>query len=228
MSFLGVYMEIGYKFKDKALLEAAMTHSSYANENKPRKIAYNERLEFLGDSVLSVITSDYIYKNFKDLPEGDLSRVRAAVVCEKSLAAFARKVGIGAVLKMGKGEELTGGGDRDSILADAFEALLAAIYLDGGFEPVKTFLMPHLLPAIKEAVKGRRFSDYKTELQEIVQRNKGELLSYQLLSQSGPDHRKVFEVEVYLNSNPIGKGVGRTKKEAEQQAARAALALMGY
>lgn len=220
-------MDIGYKFKDESLFEAAMTHSSYANEQKPKKVVYNERLEFLGDSVLSLITSKYIYQNFAALPEGDLSRVRAAVVCEKSLAEFSRKLGIGEALRMGKGEAASGGADRDSILADAFEALLAAIYLDSGMEAATEFLLPWITPAVKQAVKGARFTDYKTELQEIVQKNRGEGLTYKLKEESGPDHCKVFVVEVYLNSNPIGSGQGRTKKEAEQQAARVALTLMG-
>ena len=220
-------MELGYIFKNEALLEAAMTHSSYANEKKPKKVVYNERLEFLGDSVLSLITSRFIYEHFSGLPEGDLSKVRAAVVCEKSLAEFARRIGIGGCLKMGKGEAASGGADRDSILADAFEALLAAVFLDSGMGASEKFLMPFIQPAVKQAVKGKRFSDYKTELQEIVQQNKGEMLSYKLKGENGPDHCKVFEVEVYLNSNLIGTGTGRTKKEAEQRAAAAALALMG-
>ena len=227
MFLKGCSMDIGYRFKDESLLETALTHSSYANEQKPKKVAYNERLEFLGDSVLSLITSKYIFQNFAALPEGDLSRVRAAVVCEKSLAEFSRKLQIGERLRMGKGEAMSGGADRDSILADAFEALLAAIYLDAGMEAATEFLLPWIKPAVKQAVKGNRFTDYKTELQEIVQQNKGEALTYKLKEESGPDHCKVFVVEVYLNSNPIGCGKGRTKKEAEQQAARVALTLMG-
>jgi ribonuclease-3 len=220
-------METGYKFKDKTLYETAMTHSSFTNEQRQRKAISNERLEFLGDSVLSLITSEYIYTSYAARPEGDLSRVRAAVVCEKSLSEFARILKLGDALSMGKGEDTSGGRERDSILADAFEALLGAIYLDGGLEEARGFLLPYITPAVRQAVKGKRFTDYKTELQEIVQRSKGEELQYKLKGERGPDHRKTFEVDVFLNSNLIGSGEGRTKKEAEQQAARAVLKLMG-
>ncbi len=218
---------IGYSFQNQDVLTAALTHSSYANEQKPHRVVYNERLEFLGDSVLSVVVSQYIFTHYTSLPEGDLSKVRATVVCERSLAGFARKLGLGGFLRMGRGEEQNHGRDRDSILADAFEALIAALYLDGGLETAAAFLMPYVEPAVALAIEGRCFRDYKTVLQEIVQKNKEEQLSYQLVASHGPDHDKVFEVEVYLNSNPVARGSGRSKKEAEQQAARAALRLMG-
>ncbi|MBQ2697537.1 MAG: ribonuclease III [Clostridia bacterium] len=218
---------IGHRFARRELLEAALTHSSYANEQKPLTVVYNERLEFLGDSVLSIVVSQYIFEHYQTLPEGALSRVRATVVCEKSLAGFARKLGLGDFLRMGRGEELGRGRERDSILADAFEALIAALYLDNGLDQAARFLMPYVEPAVAEATAGHRFKDYKTELQEIVQKNKEERLSYRLVSSSGPDHDKVFEVEVYLNSNPVAVGRGKSKKEAEQQAAREALRLMG-
>ena len=218
---------IHHHFAHSELLETALTHSSFANEQKPQQVPYNERLEFLGDSVLSIVVSQYIFTHFKALPEGDLSKVRATVVCEKSLAGFARRLELGLFLRMGRGEEQNHGRQRDSILADAFEALLAAIYLDAGLEAVTAFLMPFVEPAVEAAIEGHRFQDYKTELQEIVQKNKEEQLSYLLVASHGPDHNKVFEVEVYLNSNPIARGQGKSKKEAEQQAARAALRLMG-
>ena len=218
---------IGRRFKQRELLETALTHSSFANEQKPQQVQYNERLEFLGDSVLSIVVSQYIFTHYDMLPEGDLSKVRATVVCEKSLAGFARRLGLGAFLRMGRGEEQNHGRERESILADAFEALIAALYLDGGLEAATAFLMPYVEPAVEAAIAGHRFKDYKTELQEIVQKNKEEHLSYQLVASHGPDHNKVFEVEVDLNSNPVARGQGRSKKEAEQQAARAALRLMG-
>lgn len=216
---------IGYTFKNKTLLKNALTHSSYANEKKGEAVC-NERLEFLGDSVLSIIVSDYIYKNFPNLPEGQLTRLRASLVCEKTLCAFSKELGIGDYLLLGKGEKANHGNERASILADAFEAILAAIYLDGGFEPAKK----HVLRFVKEELshmEHEAFKDYKTELQEIIQRNPEEQLSYVLIGESGPDHDKTFTVEVHLNSNVIGTGSGRNKKNAEQAAARKALELMG-
>lgn len=218
---------IGYEFKQPLLLSTALSHSSHINEMKTKGLQSNERLEFLGDSVLSLITSRYLYQTMKSLPEGKLTKIRAAVVCERSLCIFARKIGLGEALVMGKGEEASGGRDRDSILADAFEALLAAIYLDGGMERAEHFLMPFITEGIEEVLAGRNFKDYKTKLQEIVQKNHQETLDYVLISESGPDHDKRFEVQVLLNSNAIGKGIGRSKKDAEQEAAKAALALMG-
>ena len=219
--------KIGYQFKNPALLNEALTHSSYANEHKSQHIKYNERLEFLGDSVLSIVVSDYIYKNCPELPEGELTKLRASLVCEKSLYEFAKKIDLGKYLILSKGERHNGGADRPSILSDAFEALIAAIYIDGGFAPASKHILNFVIPAIKNS-KKKKINDYKTTLQEIIQKNPGEKLEYVLVKESSPDHNKHFIVEVHLNSNVIGKGGGRSKKEAEQQAAREALELMGY
>lgn len=214
-----------YEFKNKKLLENALVHSSYANEHKG-SLSSNERLEFLGDSVLSIIVSDYIYAKFPDLPEGRLTKIRASLVCEKTLCEFSKQLGIGDYILLGKGEKSGGGNKRPSILADAFEAVLAAIYLDGGMEPAKK----HVLRFVSEELKHlehNNFKDYKTELQEIIQRNPEEKLTYVLTEETGPDHDKSFCVEVHLNSNVIGKGTGHNKKAAEQEAAHQALELMG-
>ena len=216
--------KIGYHFKNLEWLEVAMTHSSYANEMK-HSTQYNERLEFLGDAVLSIIVSDYLFNNYS-AQEGDLTKLRAALVCEKSLDVIARSLDLGKHLDLGKGEEMTGGRHRPSILADAFEALISAIYKDGGIEPTRDFV----LPFIKEMLADEErlsFKDYKTLLQEIVQQNPEEKLSYCLVGEKGPDHDKRFLVEVRLNSNVIGTGEGRSKKNAEQMAAKEALQLMG-
>lgn len=217
--------KIGYTFQKKKFLRIALTHSSYANELK-QNVENNERQEFLGDAVLSIVVSDFLF-NGPYLSEGDLTKLRASLVCEKSLCDFARRIDLGSYLQLGRGEEQTGGADRPSILADAFEALIAAIYLDGGIEAARGFVLPFVRQATgKEESQG--FQDYKTILQEIVQQSPGEVLGYVLVDESGPDHDKRFEVEVRLNSNVIGRGVGRSKKSAEQLAAREALALMGY
>lgn len=217
---------IGYTFKDKLYIKTAVTHSSYANESKYGDKS-NERLEFLGDSVLSIVVSDYIFKNCPNYPEGDLSKLRAALVCEKTLSRFAKKIHLGEFLKLSHGEENIRGNERPSILADAFEALIAAIYLDGGMEQAAKFIMEFVKPEI-DSPRSFSFKDYKTTLQEIIQKNPEEKITYVLVGESGPDHDKHFTVEVRLNSNKIGKGGGRSKKEAEQQAAREALELMGY
>lgn len=214
-----------YSFKNKKLLINALTHSSYANEARDG-ISSNERLEFLGDSVLSIIVSEYIYKKFCNLPEGELTKIRAALVCEKSLCGFSRELEIGKYLRLGHGEEKGGGRERDSILADAFEAVLAAIYLDGGFEKAKAHVMRFITDELKHT-EAEVFKDYKTALQEIIQRNPEESVTYILTGESGPDHDKLFTVEVKLNSNTIGRGSGRNKKQAEQAAAKEALQLMG-
>ncbi len=216
---------LNYTFKNKDLLKNALTHSSFANEQKGVAVS-NERLEFLGDSVLSIIVSEYIYESFSTLPEGRLTKLRASLVCEKTLCEFSKQLEIGSYLLLGKGEKANGGDNRPSILADAFEAVLAAIYLDGGMEIAKK----HVLRFITEELhhlEHENFKDYKTELQEIIQRNPEENLTYVLIGESGPDHNKSFTVEVHLNSNVIGTGVGRSKKTAEQAAARKALELMG-
>lgn len=213
---------IGYSFKNEKLLKTAVTHSSYANEKQLGEC--NERLEFLGDSVLGVVSADYFYRNLSHLPEGEMTKRRAACVCERSLFEFAKEIELGKYILLGKGEEHTGGRTRPSILADAFEAVIAAIYLDGGLEEARSFILPFLK---KAATKEPSFNDYKTALQEIIQKNPDEHLSYVLVGESGPDHNKRFEVEVLLNSNIIGTGIGISKKGAEQEAAKSALALMG-
>ena len=219
--------KIGYQFNNVSLLKEALTHSSYANEHRSQNIRYNERLEFLGDAVLSIVVSDYIFKNCPELPEGELTKLRASLVCEKSLYEFAKKIDLGNYLLLSKGERNNGGADRPSILSDAFEALIAAIYIDGGMKSASKHILNFVIPEIKNS-KKKRINDYKTTLQEIIQKNPGEQLEYVLVNESGPDHNKHFVVEVHLNSNVIGKGGGRSKKEAEQQAAREALELMGY
>lgn len=217
---------IGYQFKDKELLKQALSHSSYANESKETRSS-NERLEFLGDSVLSIVVSQYIFEHFRKFPEGELTKMRASLVCEKSLHQFALQIGLGAHMLLGKGEENTGGRERVSILADAFEALIAAIFIDGGMNAAKDFI--HAIVLSKENLnKVQNSRDYKTILQEIVQKNPEERVEYKLISQTGPDHNKVFSVGVFLNSNIIGSGKGRSKKQAEQMAAKEAIALMGY
>ncbi len=216
---------IGYTFKDKTLIYEALSHSSYANEKKKQRHS-NERLEFLGDSVLSVVVSEYLFKNYPDFPEGELTKIRAALVCEKSLHQFALRIHLGDFLLLGKGEAHTGGRERPSILADAFEAVIAAIYLDGGLESARKHIM-HFIPKTLPANHSLLFGDYKTALQEVIQKNPEEKVEYVLVSESGPDHNKTFVVEVCMNSNIIGKGKGKTKKEAEQMAAKEALELMG-
>ena len=222
---------IGYKFKDSDLLTRALTHSSYSNESGMRNhhLFCNERLEFLGDSVLSIITSNYLFKNFTDCPEGELTRMRAEVVCEKALSGYADVIGLGGFLLLGVGEEKNNGRQRKSILADAFEALLAAIYLDAG-EDGMTMVEGFLLPFIKSEIelvrkKGSFNGDPKTLLQQFVQQAEGDFLEYAVVGESGPDHMKTFKVEARLNSNVIGRGEGRSKREAEQNAAREALKL---
>lgn len=221
---------IGYRYNNIDLLITALTHSSYANERKPKgeHAEYNERLEFLGDSVLSIIVSDYLYKHYPDTPEGDLTRIRASAVCEKTLGKLALDIGLGNFMRLGHGEELSNGRERVSILADAFEALLASIYLDSGSrEAVERFLMPRVIPEIKQFVENGKNKDYKTLLQQIVQQEKGEILEYVLVGEEGPDHAKTFSVEARLNSNVIGHGKGKSKREAEQMAAKEALVLFG-
>ena len=217
---------IGYTFENPNLLTEALTHSSFAHEQH-KNMKYNERLEFLGDAVLSIVVSDYIYQHCPELPEGELTKLRASLVCEKSLFDFAQVIRLGDYLRLSNGERRNGGAKRPSIVSDAFEALIAAIYLDGGMEPARRHVLRFVIPEI-ENHKNQSFKDYKTSLQEIIQKNPGERLEYKLVGSSGPDHNKHFKVEVCLNSNVIGRGGGRSKKEAEQQAAREALELMGY
>ena len=215
---------IGYKFHNPVFLEVALTHSSYANEVK-HQLKYNERQEFLGDAVLSIIVSDYLFNNYT-VPEGELTKLRAAIVCEKALDVMANKIHLGEYLRLGRGEEMTGGRTRPSIIADAFEALIAAIYLDSGIESARAFVLPFVTEML-EHEDSLSFKDYKTILQEIIQQNPEEKLVYKLVGEKGPDHDKRFVVDVMLTSNVIGKGEGRSKKNAEQMAAKEALELMG-
>lgn len=215
---------IGYTFKNKELLKTALTHSSFANE-QGGDVKYNERLEFLGDSVLGIITAEYLFKNHQDFPEGELTKVRSALVCEKALFQFASEIHLGEYLYLGKGEQRTGGKNRPSILADAFEALIAAIYLDGGMKKAKEFVLRFITAAQAEAIEIN--TDYKTKLQEIIQKNPEERIEYAIIGETGPDHDKRFVVAVKLNSNIIGQGEGKSKKKAEQLAAKEALRLMG-
>lgn len=224
---------IGYTFNRPLLLEEALTHSSYANEHGGiKKHKCNERLEFLGDAVLSSITAEYLFRNFEDHPEGDLTRMRAELVCEKALAEYAEKIGLGDALLLGKGEERGGGRERKSILADAFEALLAAVYLDAGAnneakDAIRSYLMPLVEARLEVLLAEWHGADYKTLLQQFVQRSEGEVLEYATVGERGPDHAKVFTVEARLNSNIIGRGEGATKRAAEQSAAKQALMLFG-
>lgn len=220
--------KIGYTFSDGKKLTLALTHSSYANEHKTHGAICNERLEFMGDSVLGFICAELLYNTFPSKPEGELSKLRSSLVCESALDGYAKQINLGKWLLLGHGEDLAGGRERPSILADAFEALIAAIYMDGGMENAKEFVIPYLMQAIADDTKTHTLNrDYKTALQEIAQKNPGEIISYAVVSESGPDHNKRFEVSVYLNSNLLASGSGRSKKEAEQNAAHQALILMG-
>ena len=214
---------LGYRFRNRELLAEALNHSSYANEHRGG-LGSNERLEFLGDSVLGFVSAEYLFQGHPDLPEGDLTRMRAALVCEQSLYEVARELELGSCLKLGRGEEAGGGRERQSILADATEAVFAAVYLDGGIEKARELIIRVLLSRGPAAEERR---DYKTTLQEVVQRRSGQVLTYHMLAQSGPDHNKKFLFEVRLNGESVGRGEGRSKKEAEQAAARDALEKMG-
>ncbi|WP_101772750.1 ribonuclease III [Peptostreptococcus faecalis] len=216
--------KIEYKFKDREYIQAALTHSSFANEHKEFK--YNERLEFLGDSVLGLVVSDYLFSTNENLPEGKLTKIRASLVCEESLSIVAKKMDLGKYLFLGKGEKISGGRNRDSILADATEAVIAAIYMDGGFERAKKFILDNLESTMKKTIDGNIFKDYKTILQEIVQGNNGKI-TYKLISEKGPDHNKEFEMQVRKGTEILGSGVGKNKKEAEKEAAKNALINMG-
>jgi ribonuclease-3 len=223
-NFSAIEEKIKYSFKDKSLLKEALTHSSYANEVRDGTKC-NERMEFLGDAVLSIVAAELLYGRFPDMPEGELSKLRSSLVCTAELSSFAKEISLGDYLLLGKGEVNTGGRERPSILENAFEALIAAIYLDGGMEKAKA----HILRFLNSALENQRinFKDYKTALQEVIQQNPDETLNYVIVGERGPDHDKRFEVEVHLNSNVIGKGTGKSKKQAEQEAAKEALLLMG-
>ena len=212
---------IHYHFKDKHLLLEALSHSSYANEKHKTRNS-NERLEFLGDSVLSIVVSEFLFHKYPDLPEGELTKLRASMVCEKALHVFAREIHLGEFLLLGKGEEHTGGRERPSILADMVESIIAALYLDSGIDEARRFIMANVL-AGAELGEAHHIADYKTELQELIQRRSNQVISYELIGESGPDHNKLFTFRVLINGVPTGEGSGRSKKEAEQMAACKAL-----
>ena len=215
--------KLNYTFRDRKLLSEALSHSSYANEHRSAGLKSNERLEFLGDSVLGFVTAEFLFAQHPDLPEGDLTRIRAALVCEQSLYEVAQKLDLGRYLKLGRGEEAGGGRKRTSILADATEAVFAAVYLDGGIGAASALIHRVLLDAEREEVVEERRRDYKTALQELVQRTPGRTITYQLVEATGPDHCRVFVMEVSVDGRVAGRGEGRSKKEAEQAAAKAAL-----
>lgn len=221
----GLEARLGYRFRDKSLCENALTHSSYANENRGAGYASNERLEFLGDSVLGVTVAEHLYRTRPDLAEGQMTRLRAELVCERSLADAANRLKLGPCLKLGRGEERSGGRARASILADAFEAVLAAVFLDGGWTPAGAMVHRFILSGAEHGNDGDT-GDYKTTLQELVQRKSGQVLAYALVKAEGPDHEKTFIFDVLLNKKRIGTGSGRSKKEAEQAAARDGLAAL--
>ena len=212
--------QIKYEFRDKDMLQLALTHSSYANEHQKGKLENNERLEFLGDAVLEIVSSEFLFHEFPEEPEGKLTRLRASMVCEPTLAHCARELQLGEYLLLGKGEDATGGRKRDSILSDALEALIGAIYLDGGFTNAKEFIKQFILNDLEHK---QLFFDSKTILQEMVQKHCNEKLAYELIGESGPDHDKVFHVQALIGSRAVSEGLGRTKKAAEQQAAYRAI-----
>ena len=215
--------KIGYTFKNKALIKQALTHSSYANEKKMKPLSDNERLEFLGDAVLEVVSSDYLYKTFPDMPEGKLTKLRASLVCEPTLAYCAMEMELGNYLLLGKGEDATGGRTRKSVLSDALEATIGAVYLDGGIEIARGYIMQYILNDIEHK---KMFSDSKSILQEHIQAEKKAVPEYNLVNESGPDHDKIYEVEVSCMGQILARGVGQTKKAAEQDAAYKALLLL--
>ena len=215
---------LGYRFRNISLLQNAVTHSSYANERWHNSLLSNERLEFLGDSVLGMLVAEYLYRNFPNRPEGELTRMRADMVCEKTLAAAADRIGLGSHLLLGHGEEQTGGRRRSSILADAMESVIAASFLDGGLNAALSIIRRFIL--VEVPVSSFRNEDFKTELQELVQKKKDQILTYTLLSESGPDHDKRFEVELKLNNEAVGRGIGSSKKRAEQMAAKNAMEVL--
>ena len=212
-------------FKDYNLLDIAFTHPTFVFENKGTNLENNQRLEFLGDAVLGMVVAQHLYETFKQEPEGTLTKMRAAIVCESSLAKIARKLQIGQYLLLGKGEAHTGGRDRTSSLADAFESLIGALYLDQGIEVVKKFLEDNLLNELDKYKLGN-YGDYKTMIQELVQRSNGENVSYDIISESGPDHNKQFQAGIYLKDKLLAVGFGNSKKEAEQAAAKLAYDLL--
>lgn len=223
---------IGYKFKNKELAVRAMTHSSYSNESHDRS-GCNERLEFFGDSVLSLVVSEYLFKNYKSMQEGELTRIRASLVCEAALARYAEKIGLGEFLYLGRGEDKGNGRHRKSIISDAYEALIAAVYIDDessggdGKGEVARFILPHVTEDLVTLGNSTDYFDYKTLLQQVIQQADGEILEYVVTDEAGPDHAKTFTVEARLNSNVIGHGQGHSKRSAEQAAAKEAMRLFG-
>ncbi len=214
---------VGYAFRDKRLATTALTHSSYAHENG---VESYERLEFLGDAILSVTVSEYLYRTYPDMPEGELTKIRAASVCERSLYEVALSLNLGRFLYLNRGEEATGGRSRISILADVVEATIAAIFLDGGMDEAKKWTLKHIKPIVEKALKGKAFQDYKTELQELSQSGAAGEVQYRLVRETGPAHMKLFEYEVWCGDVFMGRGQGTSKKEAEQMAAKAALSAL--
>lgn len=217
---------LGYRFSDRSLLVNALSHTSYTNEQNLPKTSSNERLEFLGDAIADLVVSDYLYRSFPDLPEGALTKIRAAVVCEGSFAHIAGSLGYGECILLGKGERATGGRERASVLADAFEAVVAAMYLDGGMERVSAWIIGHLEDSIQLAASGRAAKDYKTELQELVQKGERGKVTYSVIGEEGPDHAKTFTVQVSVDGKVMAQGKGTSKKDAEQVAAGAAISLL--
>lgn len=214
---------IGYVFNNKHILKQAFTHSSYAYEKKLDSLNSNERIEFLGDAVLQIFISDYLYEKYLKKDEGDLTKLRASIVCEPSLAILARHIGLGEFLILGRGEEKSGGRDRDSTLADTYESVIGSIYIDGGMKAAQTFLTEKLLPNINLLTNNAQVVDYKTRLQEAIQKTSKTPLRYETIGQTGPDHRKIFTVKLSHNGKILGKGTGKSKKDAEQAAAKVAL-----
>ncbi|NLM97049.1 MAG: ribonuclease III [Halanaerobiaceae bacterium] len=219
--------KINIEFSDKKILQRALTHKSFSNENSNLKLRDNERLEFLGDSVLSIVISTYIFDNFPDYPEGELAKMRSVIVSEPILAKIAREINLGKYLLLGRGEELSGGRNRDSILSDAMEALIAAIYLEKGIDKAREFIISLFEENIKEVEKGKYIHDYKTILQELIQKKSTDRPVYVVIDEKGPDHNKEFTVEVRHGDRKLGTGSGNSKKEAEQNAARVALETLG-
>lgn len=220
MSLDALQKALGYRFQNPQLLEQALTHTSFANEKRTGNLSHNERLEFLGDSILGFVVAEYLYRSYPNRLEGDLTRMRAELVCEASLAVMAREINLGESLRLGRGEERSGGRTRPSILSDACEAIMAAAYLDGGFEAAKGIVYRHILDRVETSTHS---GDYKTILQEQVQREKKQVLAYRLIDETGPDHDKTFTIEVLRNGEPIGEGSGHSKKAAEQSAAHQAI-----
>lgn len=223
------YLEetITYAFKDQRLLRQALVHSSFVHENRKKGWVSNERMEYLGDAVLNLVVGEFLYLNCPHIPEGELSRMRAAIVCERTLFGISLALGLGDILRFGQGEDRSGGRERPSILADALEALLGAVFLDAGYSAAKQVILHLFKDVLTEALNGDLFRDYKTMLQELVQSKKSGVISYPLLEETGPDHNKEFTISVCIDDVSVGQGWGRSKKDAEQQAAKEALLRLG-